>query len=261
MNKNWTEDLLILAKTYPSPSSGYTETTCVAAINQQGVMRRIYPVPFRMLQNTQHFKKWQWINARIDKAHNDHRSESHKIYIDTIIQKNELSTKNEWYERKSWISLIPESQQPDTSLYLVKPKSIESLEIVPESSPDWTEEQKEKLTRAQSQMSLFNQEENLQPDTMLRKIPHKFYYHYTIDTPDGETSQRHKIVDWEAGALYWNCIKNHGESWEEPFRKKMAEDLPSKDLMFLLGNIQRFRDQWLIISLIYPPVTIQQMLL
>lgn len=260
MNKNWTEDLLILAKTYPSPSANYTETTCVAAINQQGVMRRIYPVPFRMLQNNQHFKKWQWISARIEKAHNDHRLESYKIYTDTITQKNELSTKNEWYERKEWINQIPKLQELNT-LYLVQPTSIDSLEIVPESSPDWTDVQKEKLTRAQSQMSLFNKNEQIQPDVMLRKIPYKFYYHYTIDTPDGKLSQKHKIVDWEAGALYWNCFHSHGKNWEQPFRKKMEEDLPSKDLMFLLGNIQRFRDQWLIISLIYPPVTMQPMLL
>jgi hypothetical protein len=29
--------------------------------------------------------------------------------------------------------------------------------------------------------------------------------------------------------------------------------LPSRDLMFMMGTIHRFPDQWLIVSLIYPP--------
>lgn len=50
MNQPVNEELLILTKTYPSPSSKYRETTCVAAINRQGEMRRLFPVPFRLLE-------------------------------------------------------------------------------------------------------------------------------------------------------------------------------------------------------------------
>ena len=65
--------------------------------------------------------------------------------------------------------------------------------------------------------------------------------------------RRHKIVDWEAGALFWNVRRSHGEGWEKPFRAKLGEQLPDYDLMFLMGTIHRFPDQWLIVSLIYPP--------
>ncbi|HEX3753682.1 MAG TPA: hypothetical protein VHV26_01265, partial [Rhizomicrobium sp.] len=72
--------------------------------------------------------------------------------------------------------------------------------------------------------------------------------------PEGiEIEARHKIVDWEAGALYWNLRRKHGAQWETPFRNKVERELPSKDLTFLMGTIHRFPDQWLIISLIYPP--------
>ena len=59
-----TEDLLILMKTYLSPSSQYRETTCVAAVNSQGDMRRLFPVPYRLLTGDAQFKKWEWITAR-----------------------------------------------------------------------------------------------------------------------------------------------------------------------------------------------------
>ena len=65
------ERILILAKTYPSPSAQYVETSCVAGISQDGVMRRLYPVPFRMIEEGQQFKKWQWIDVRIEKANKD----------------------------------------------------------------------------------------------------------------------------------------------------------------------------------------------
>ena len=48
------------------------------------------------------------------------------------------------------------------------------------------------------------------------------------------------------------CQRKHGDNWEAAFRAKLGQDLPSKDLMFLLGTIHRFPHQWLLISLIYP---------
>ena len=44
------EEVLILAKTYPSPSAQYVETSCVAGITRNGAMVRLYPVPFRMIE-------------------------------------------------------------------------------------------------------------------------------------------------------------------------------------------------------------------
>src|SRR6185312_6850633 len=90
-------------------------------------------------------------------------------------------------------------------------------------------------------------------DRRSHKVPFDFYYRYLCDSPEGEKEHRHKIVDWEAGALYWNCRRNHGDDWEAPFRAKLEGQLGGKDLMFLMGNQHRFQDQWLIISLIYPP--------
>ena len=53
--------------------------------------------------------------------------------------------------------------------------------------------------------------------------------------------------------LFWNCFHKHGAGWEKPFRTKIETRLPMDDLMFLMGTIHRFPDQWLIVSLIYPP--------
>jgi hypothetical protein len=79
------ERVLILCKTYPSPSAKYAETSCVAGMTEDGKMIRLYPVPFRLVSDDQQFKKWQWITARFEKARDDHRPESHRVFVDTIV--------------------------------------------------------------------------------------------------------------------------------------------------------------------------------
>jgi hypothetical protein len=257
------EKILILAKTYPSPSAQYVETSCVAGINEHGAMRRLYPVPFRLVEEGQKFKKWQWINVRVEKAKKDHRPESHKIFIDTISLGDRLDTKRDWADRWRWIETMPtysnfddvESDQArdGISLCLIRPKQVLGLEITKARSTDWSDDERDKLLKYEMQGQLFSDAEVKKITNVLRKIPWDFYYQYLCETPDGEQVLKHKIVDWEAGQLYWNCQKSHGDGWEKPFRAKLENDLMSKNLMFMLGNQHRFRDQWLIISLIYPP--------
>lgn len=258
-----TERILILAKTYPSPSAQYVETSCVAGISQDGSMRRLYPVPFRMIEEGLQFKKWQWIDVRVEKANKDHRPESHKLYVDTITCGEVIDTKKEWAVRREWLDKTPAFDNFDAieagrltdglSIALLRPKKLLGLEVTKARNQEWTIDEQEKLMREQMQGDLFSEAEAKRQVKELRKVPFDFYYRYVCDTPEGEKEHRHKIVDWEAGALFWNCRRDHGVDWEAPFRAKLEEQLGSKDLMFLMGNQHRFQDQWLIISLIYPP--------
>jgi hypothetical protein len=230
-------------------------------MEENGNLIRLFPVPFRLVSKEQQFKKWQWIKAKVRKASADHRPESYNILVDTISGEDEISTKREWGERRALIGKLrlfssfqgieADQEAKGTSLALIKPTRIIKLEITPVSNPDWTEAELAKLVQEQRQGGLFD--EDKPAVRTLRKLPYDFYYHYECDTESGPTRHRHKIVDWEAGALFWNCRSRHGSGWEKAFREKMEIDLPNADLMFLMGNIHRFRDQWLIISLIYPP--------
>lgn len=255
--------VLILCKTYPSPSAKYAETSCVAGMDEEGNLIRLYPVPFRLIGDDQQFKKWQWIDAKLEKSRNDHRPESHKVYVDTIACLGiPIPSDNSWQARRPWLDKLPNytsfsdietaRQATSASLALLRPARILGLEIRKVDNPEWTEEEKEKLVRLQQQGDLFD-ETDRRSVTQLRKLPYDFYYHYECDTAEGPVRDRKKIVDWEIGALYWNVRRTHGKNWEAPFRAKLENELPAKDLMFLLGTIHRFPDQWLIISLIYPP--------
>lgn len=41
--------------------------------------------------------------------------------------------------------------------------------------------------------------------------------------------------------------------WQEAFRQKWLEEFSGKDVPFLMGTIHRFPQQWLIVSVLYPP--------
>jgi hypothetical protein len=74
--------ILILCKTYPSPSAAHTETSCIAGAEDNGKPIRLFPVPFRLIDGDAQFKKRQWITARVEKARKDQRKESHRIGVD-----------------------------------------------------------------------------------------------------------------------------------------------------------------------------------
>ena len=235
-----------------------------------GQLLRLYPVPFRLLTDESQFKKWQWIEADVEKSRDDHRPESHRIRADTIRCLDEpLPTTNSWAARRAQLALIERFDSfaaldqarvtRGVTLGLLLAGPVLALEISPARQPEWTDDERQKLIQQQVQGDLFAVPEAAALRT-LRKIPFNFHYRYRAMAEPVDVDHRHKIVDWEAGALYWNVRQKHGEAWEVPFRDKFWTTLPSSDLMFLMGTIHRFPDQWLIVSLIYPPKQLQQSL-
>ena len=248
----------IVAKTCPIPSASYRETVCVAAINRAGEMRRLYPIPFRFIGGDVKFQKWEWIRGVVGSTSKDKRPESRRIDIDQVEKLGELiSTKNNWQQRLAWVeprlsasfdALEQRRQDTGETLGFIRPTRLLGLDITPIKDAEWTEKEWINLTKE----GLFDSEE-VRTSPPLRKIPFEFRYRYECQTPADTTQHRHMITDWEAGALYWNCVKSHGDAWQAPFRARLETEFAAKDLIFMMGTIHRFPDQWLIISLIYPP--------
>ena len=260
MSQPVTEELLILTKTYPSPSTKHRETTCVAVISSKGKMRRLFPVPFRLLEGRVQFKKWEWIKARITHAAGDQRPESRRIDADSIVRSGKIIEikRGNWRERLVWLEphIVPtftaleaRRQATGETLGFIRPSRILELKIAPVKDPDWTEADRLKL----SQDGLFDAPE-VKSRPPLRKLPFDFHYRYECAAPSGVEQQTHKLVDWEVGALYWNCVRDHGpKGWEAKFRQRLETEFSQKDLLLMMGTIHRFPDQWLIVGLVYPP--------
>lgn len=245
--------ILILCKTYPSPSAKHVETSCVAGMTTDGRLLRLYPVPFRLMNDQSQFKKWQWIEADIEKSRDDHRPESHRIRADTItVLGDPIPTADSWAARRAQLALIPQFESftaleqarvaHGATLGLVPAGEVLSLEIKAARQPEWTDEERQKLIQQQVQGDLFADREAAALRT-LRKIPFDFHYRFRSPMEPAGHENRLKIVDWEPA-----------------FRDKFGKALPASDLKFLLGTIHRFPDQWLIVSVIYPPKQPQQSL-
>jgi hypothetical protein len=213
--------ILILCKTYPSPSAAHVETSCVAGMEEDGSLIRIYPMPFRLVADEKQFRKWQWISARVEKSKKDHRRESHKIFVDTIhCEEPPLSTKRDWLARREYIDKLPVFQshrqleearvRDGLTLGLVRPSNVLGLDISPVGTPDWSKAEIDKLLQLQQQADLFDDSDpgNI---ALLKKLPFDFHYRYECAENGSVRHYRHKIVDWEAGALFWNVRRSHGE--------------------------------------------------
>ena len=259
MSQTVPEELLILTKTYPSPSTKHRETTCVAAVTCTRQMRRLFPVPFRLLDGQARFQKWEWIKARVTRSTGDQRPESRRIDAGSIVRSGTIIQikRGDWSERLAWLEphIVPSfsalearRQATGETLGFIRPSRILGLKITPVKDVDWTEADRLKL----SQDGLFDAPE-VKSRPPLRKLPFDFHYRYECATPAGVELHTHKLVDWEAGALLWRCQQDYGPGWEAKFRQRFDQEFAGKDLLFLMGTIHRFPDQWLIVGIVYPP--------
>jgi hypothetical protein len=249
-----TTDILITVKAYPNPSKKYIESSCTAGLTRDRQWLRIHPLPFRMLENNQKFKKYQWIRAGIKKS-DDSRPESHKIAYDSIqVLDEQLSTERDWEQRRRFLEPVRkrsmeeirrEQELDNISLAFFKPRSIESLTITP-TSRNWTEKQLAKL----QQQNFFVQDDL----RMLEKVPYDFRYKFWCDEPKCK-GHHSKIVDWEIYQSYRSWYAKYGpEGWEEKLRERYESDMQEKkDLHLFVGTMRAYPKSWIIIGLFYPP--------
>ena len=98
-----TQRVLITVKTYPTLSRKYGETVCTAGVREDGTWVRIYPVPFRRLEEAEQYRKFDWIEAGLVKSKSDHRPETHHpADITKLIPFAHMGTEDGWRERPSF---------------------------------------------------------------------------------------------------------------------------------------------------------------
>jgi hypothetical protein len=245
---------LIVVRTYPTPAKTGVEVSCTAAITDDGQWLRIFPVPYRRLEQAQKFKKYEWIEAFMTKA-SDPRPESYKIDYNSIkILPDPVSTKGNWGSRKKVIfplkshclCCIKKHQEDHGSptLGIFKPKSIKRLVIKP-AAPTWT----------QGQLQLLRQGHLFEPGptTELEKVPFDFQYEFECDEA---TCKGHTIIctDWEIGQSWRKWSKEYGDQWESKFRERYEKEMIEKyDTHFYVGTIHQHPKTWIIVGLFYPP--------
>lgn len=268
------ERLLNLVKTYPTLSTKYGETVCTAAIREDGSWVRLYPVPFRRLGETEQYKKYDWIECRIVRNTQDRRPKSYRPVDESELQPiAHIGTQDQWNERRRIVlgkakvshaldELIHGAKQNEISLAVFKPAKVIDFIAEREESRVWDPKKLSAMRAHIDQLSLFDDNEWRKTFRVISKLPYKFSYRF--EDSNGQRSQL-QILDWEIGALFWNCLWRDQHQNEqaaiENVRAKYFDEPTTKDLHFFLGTTLQFHsvapNPWLIIGVFPAPYQTQ----
>ncbi|MCK4255368.1 hypothetical protein KAX35_00650 [candidate division WOR-3 bacterium] len=255
-----TKKILITVKAYPNPSKKYGETVCVAGIDiENNKWIRLYPIPYRDLDEDKKFKKYNIIEVKVDKPTDDKRPESYKVNTDSIKVLDYLDTSNKWDRRKrivlstldkSMCEILRKSRKDDKSLGVFKPRCIdfECLKAKP----------KDEMARKScySQLSLFNRSKKA-----IEYIPYDFRYKFFCHNEPSCPGHNYSIIDWEIGQAYrdWRMKYKSQDLLLEKIKERwLTRMCPDKnDVFFFVGNMKRFRDNFMILGVFYPPKVVQ----
>ena len=246
------EKILITVKTYPTISQKYGETVCTAGLREDGSWVRIYPVPFRKLDEAEQYKKFDYIECNLVKNEKDYRPESFKPVVGTTFKcVGHLDTRNNWRERRNLIlrratvftklsELIKESQNPQkgTSLAVFKPKKIINFSFIKNDEQHDPEKIKSILTKSK-QTDLFIDESWKDWFQILPPMSYKFSYKF--EDVEGKSSTM-RILDWEIGALLNNLRKKYDdEVCLQKIKEKYFDEFLNTDIHFFLGTTLQFQ--------------------
>jgi len=266
------ERILITVKTYPTLSTTYGETVCTAGIRDDGSWVRLYPVPFRRLDEAQQYRKYDWIECRLQENKSDPRPESFRpLDPDELVPVAHIDTEDAWRERrqlilgKTWVytrlaELISGAKDNRISLAVFKPAKI--LDFYWEKDDrEWDADKLRQMRNMYNQMDIFEDNAWRKTFQIIPKLPYNFSYR--LEDSDGRESKM-QILDWEVGALFWKCVKlcNGDENLAlEKVRAKYMDEFLSKDLHLFLGTTQQFHfvapNPWVIIGVFPVPYKVQ----
>lgn len=250
-------ELLVTVKAYPNISAKYGEVVCVAGIRldiEPKKWVRLFPIPFRDLEFSKRFHKYQVIHLDADPHGTDQRPESMRPNTDSLRLGRRIKTRSKWRERRAIVEplsigsmcQLQRRQSADgTSLGLFKPAQVIDL-LVDEESSEWDPDKQ----------GIVYQPSLLFPGkSALEKIPWRFRYQYLCADSSCE-SHRQSIIDWELAEAARTWPNRYGPDGAlERIRQRWLGEMcgPDKDTYFFAGNMHRFPDRFLILGVFWPP--------
>lgn len=243
-----TDECFILIKAQPHRSSKYFETVCCAGVGRDQAWRRQYPVPFRILSETQQFKRWNWIRYKFTRSKDDPRAESQKVVPETLdvvgtLKKNERASFLEPLVRASFA----EADSRRESLTLIRPKTF-ALEAL-DKSPEEIAHETLKHSELANQLSMFDA--TAKP---LTPCPMRFVAKWR----DQDGKERcHECDDWETSAAFRRFERMYGRARALNVLKSKYEDEYMRAGLALGFSTHKRRNaefgaqnQWLLVGLI-----------
>jgi hypothetical protein len=270
------ERILITVKTYPTLSRKYGETVCTAGVRADGSWVRIYPVPFRRLDETEQYRKYDWLECDLIRSQKDPRPESHHpTDMKQLVPVGHMDTADNWRERRKLLlgrsavhtrlqTIIDGAKTNRLSLTVFRPTRVKDFIWEPEDR-EWSPAKLEEIRNQAKQGEMFAEEAWRETFKVIDKLPYSFSYRFEDDA--GKASEM-QVLDWEAGALFRKCLRGcHGDEQAAlaKVRQKYFDEFTKKDLHFFLGTTQEFHfrapNPWVIVGIFPIPTENQGTLL
>lgn len=239
-----TAKILVTVKAAPQPSAAYGDTVCVAGIRMRESgpeWVRLYPIPFRSMEEYLRFRKYDLITVQVKPASKDPRSESYLPDRSTITALDHLEG---WKARHPYLSPLSSrwtmcgilgaqrDGRPFPSLAVIRPRKVSDLKVT--RHPGWTLEQARKLNVNLGQEDLFGSAAKMQ----LLEAP-RFEAKYSYYCDDRVCRGHNQgMLDWELVALERRLKDRDDQEAISELRKRFFEDMcsPSRGPMFFVGN-------------------------
>jgi hypothetical protein len=221
------------------------------------------------------YHKYDWLECDLVKSRTDPRPESrHPVDSKQLEPVGHMGTDGHWRERRNLLlnkatvhtrlqALIDGAKANTLSLTVFKPAKV--LDFVwEEETREWDAAKLAEMRNQTNQGELFAEETWRKTFQVIPKLPYSFSYRF-VDA-DGRKSEM-QVLDWEAGALFWNCLRRHGEEKTalEKVKAKYFNEFSRADLHFFLGTTQQFHfvapNPWVIIGVFPMPYEKQMDLL
>jgi len=257
------ERILITVKTYPTLSRKYGETVCTAGVREDGTWVRLYPVPFRRLDQEDQYQLFDWIECQLQRNKSDPRPETFRpLNQNELRSVGHIDTKDKWRERRRILLntarvydrlevVITGAKANEISLAVFKPTKIVDF-VWEKDTREWDDKKLEQMRGLTSQFDLFDDNTWRKTFEVIPKLPYNFSYKF--EDADGRSSKL-QVLEWQAGALYWNCLRAcEGDEVKAvaKVRQKYFDQFTKTDLHFFLGTTQQWHqvapNPWVIIG-------------
>ena len=260
------DPILVTVKTYPELSKTYGETVCTAGLREDGTWVRLYPVPFRRLDEGEQYRLYDWITCPLTKHSGDERPESYRPTGD-IERVDHVGTSNNWRERRELLlgrpriyrslgEIIRAAKNNVMSLAVFKPAQV--IDFGWEATDrEWDPGKLDSVRGITAQPDLFDDQSWRRTFQIVDKVPYNF--HYRIEDADGRTS-RMRILEWQLGALSRNCVRlTEGDERKAlaKVKQKYFDQFLKTDLHLFLGTTlawhKRAPNPWTIVGVLPIP--------
>ncbi len=184
-----------------------------------------------------------------------------------LTPRGHIGTEDQWRERRRILlgrarvydqldELIAGAKANELSLAVFKPTHIGDF-IWEEDTREWDQQRLEQMRALYSQYDLFEDNSWRETFRLIPKLPYNFSYKFEDANGRSSTLQ---VLDWEAGALYWNSLRS--TKGDEPaalamVRQQYLDTFMQKNLHFYLGTTQQWHqvapNPWVIIGVLPMP--------